>query len=202
MGEERAVPGRPYEESGGPVKLLDARPARARRSTRVVSAALVAVILGGCATGMTDRGDLVVSAPAVAVPEQGTIRPADLKEFEGMVSGAGMPVVVNVWASWCAPCRAEAPLLARAAKRYRGKVTFLGVLSRDSPGAGLKFMRTYAVGYPSVLDATSEISPFLRVNGLPTTLVFDRHGALVTRVFGGISEQRLAASIDESLRAP
>lgn len=119
-----------------------------------------------------------------------------------MISGAGKPVVVNVWASWCAPCRAEAPLLARAAKRYRGNVAFLGVLSRDSPDAGLKFMRTYSVAYPSVVDVTSEISPYLQVNGLPTTLVFDRHGALVTRVFGGISEQRLAASIDESLRVP
>ena len=151
---------------------------------------------------MTDRGDLVVSAPAVAVPAEGTILPADLKDFEGMVSGAGMPVVVNVWASWCAPCRAEAPLLARAANRYRGKVIFLGVLSRDSPNAGLKFMRTYGMGYPSVLDVTSEISPFLKVSGLPTTMVFDRHGSLVTRVFGGISEQRLAASINESLRTP
>ncbi len=117
-----------------------------------------------------------------------------------MISGAATPVVVNVWASWCAPCRAEAPLLARAAKRYRGKVAFLGVLSRDSPGDGLRFMQTYGMAYPSVLDATSEISPFLQVKGLPTTLVFDRHGTLVTRVFGGISEQRLAASIDESLR--
>ena len=184
------------------MKRLGTRLGRSRCSTRAASVALFAVILGGCATGMTDRGDLVVSAPAVAVPEQGTIRSADLKGFEGMVSGAGTPVVVNVWASWCAPCRAEAPLLARAAKRYRGKVTFLGVLSRDSPDAGLKFMRTYRLAYPSVLDATSEISPFLQVNGLPTTFVFDRHGSLVTRVFGGISEQRLAASIDESLRAP
>ncbi len=149
---------------------------------------------------MTGRGDLVVSAPPVALPDQATIRAAELKEFQGMISGAGMPVVVNVWASWCAPCRAEAPLLARAANRYRGKVAFLGVLSRDRPGAGLKFMNTFAMAYPSVLDATSEISPFLQVKGLPTTLVFDRHGALVTRVFGGVSEQRLAASIDESLR--
>ena len=202
MGEKRPVLGRRYEEPGDTVKRLGIRSGRSRCWSRVGSAALVTVILGGCATGMTDRGDLVLSAPAVSVPEQGTIRPADLMEFEGMVSGAGTPVVVNVWASWCAPCRAEAPLLARAAKRYRGKVTFLGVLSRDSPGAGLKFMRTYAMGYPSVLDATSEISPFLRVKGLPTTLVFDRHGALVTRVFGSISEQRLAASIDESLRVP
>ena len=166
------------------------------------SAALLAVVLAGCATGMTDRGDLIISAPVVAMPDAGTIQPAGLKEFEGMVSGAGAPVVVNVWASWCAPCRAEAPLLARAEKRYRGKVAFLGVLSRDSPAAGLKFMRTYAVTYPSVVDVTSEIGPFLQVKGLPTTLVFDRHGTLVTRVFGGISEQRLAASIDESLRVP
>ena len=164
--------------------------------------ALVAFALGGCAAGMTDRGDLVLSGPPIALPEAGTIRPARLNQFEGMVASLGTPVVVNVWASWCAPCRAEAPLLARAERRYRGRVAFLGVLSRDNADAGLKFMRSYSLVYPSVLDVTSEISPFLQVSGLPTTLVFDRHGALVTRVFGGISEQRLAASIDESLRVP
>ncbi len=173
-----------------------------RHAARVGAAAIGVAVLAGCTTGMADRGDLLVSAPAVELPDEGTIQPAGLNAFEGMISGAGSPVVINVWASWCAPCRAEAPLLARAAKRYRGKVAFLGVLSRDDPAAGLKFMRTYAMTYPSVVDVTSEISPFLQVEGLPTTLVFDRHGALVTRVFGGISEQRLAASIDESLRVP
>ena len=173
-----------------------------RRSMQLASGTVIGLLLGGCATGMTDRGDLVVSAPAVRLPGPGMVLPANLNEFEGMVSGAETPVVVNVWASWCAPCRAEAPLLARAANRYRGKVTFLGVLSRDRPDEGLKFMRTYAITYPSVLDVTAEISAFLKVSGLPTTLVFDRHGSLVTRVFGGISEQRLAASIDEALRAP
>lgn len=171
-----------------------------RSFAKAGAAALAAVVLAGCATGMTDRRDLVISAPAVAWPKERTIQPAGLKTFEGMVSGAASPVVVNVWASWCAPCRAEAPLLARAERRYRGKVAFLGVLSRDSPADGLKFMRSYSMAYPSVVDVTSDISAFLRVKGLPTTLVFDRHGVLVSQVFGGISEQRLAASIDESLR--
>lgn len=202
MGKERPIACGDQSKPARQVKRLVTGSGGVRRAWKAGVAALFAVVLSGCATGMTDRGDLVVSGPAVALPEEGTIRPAGLKDFEGMVSGAGTPVVVNVWASWCAPCRAEAPLLARAAKRYRGQVAFLGVLSRDSPSAGLKFMRTYGVAYPSVLDATSEISPFLQVNGLPTTLVFDRHGVLVTRVFGGVSEQRLAASIDESLRAP
>ena len=202
MGEEWPIGFEDKCEPAGEVNRFGPGSGVARSLLKAGSAALIAVVLTGCATGMTGRGDLVVSGTAVALPADGTIRPADLKDFEGMVSGAGTPVVVNVWASWCAPCRAEAPLLARAAKRYRGKVAFLGVLSRDNPGAGLKFMRTYGMAYPSVLDLTSEISPFLRVNGLPTTLVFDRHGVLVTRVFGGVSEQRLAASIDESLRSP
>ena len=64
--------------------------------------------------------------------------------FEGDIAGT-----VN---SRCSPCRAEAPLLARAEKRYRGKVAFLGVLPSDSPAAGLKFMRAYALTYPSVVD--------------------------------------------------
>lgn len=202
MGAERANAGPNRPRSFGPLRPAWDCSWLTRGVAKAGSAVLAAVVLAGCATGMTGRRDLVISAPAVALPKERTIEPADLKTFEGMVSGAASPVVVNVWASWCAPCRAEAPLLARAEKRYRGRVAFLGVLSRDSPSDGLKFMRTYAMTYPSVVDVTSEISAFLRVKGLPTTLVFDRHGALVSQVFGGISEQRLAASIDESLRVP
>lgn len=156
--------------------------------------------LGGCATGMTNRANLVAVGPFLPMPVDGTIVNASNKGFQGVVAASNIPVVVNVWASWCAPCRAEAPLLARAAKSYRGRVAFLGVLSDDSPVAAKTFMKRYGIGYPSVVDVASEIGPFLGVNGLPTTLVFAPGGRLLSRVSGGISEQRLVAHIEESLK--
>ncbi len=160
---------------------------------------VLAVLLSACATGLNDRPILTAVGPPLAIPSLGTVANASGVGFQGMVAASKLPVVVNVWASWCAPCRAEAPMLARAAKTFRGRVVFLGVLSDDSPVAAKAFMKRYGITYPTVVDVKSEIGPFLGVSGLPTTLVFATGGRLLSRVNGGISEQRLAAHIEEAL---
>lgn len=182
---------------GASMKSLRHRKIRVFAATGSV---VLAGLLGACATGMADRPNLVAAGPLLKMPSAGTVVGAAGASFQGMVAASKVPVVVNVWASWCAPCRAEAPMLARAAKNYRGRVTFLGVLSDDSPIAAKEFMNRYGITYPSVVDIKSEIGPFLGVRGLPTTLVFATGGRLLSRVNGGISEQRLAAHIEEALR--
>lgn len=121
--------------------------------------------------------------------------------FGGILVGLrGTPVVVNVWASWCPPCRAEMPLLQRAAARYRGRVVFLGVASKDAKGAAAKFLDKVDVTYPNVFDASGEVRAQLGLRGFPTTYLFDASGELRDAVVGGITEPRLAAQLADLLR--
>ena len=131
------------------------------------------------------------------VPET-QLLPTTLSEFEEMLVGLrGKPVAVNIWASWCGPCRAEMPLLQRAAETYGGKVTIIGVDSRDSPREAREFLKDVGVDYPNVFDATGDIRKALGLRGFPTTYFFDDSGRLVATVVGGISEARLAAQLEE-----
>ena len=169
------------------------------RRLRGVCAAL-GVLLSGCATSMVRGGGPVIDGPGRPLPAVGTMTRANRADFTAMIAGArGHPIVVNVWASWCPPCRAEAPLLARAARTYAGRVAFLGVVSRDDPAAASRFVTRYGLDYPNVVDSGDVIAPFLGVRGLPTTFIFGSDGRLRVSVSGGISEQRLAAQISDAL---
>jgi cytochrome c biogenesis protein CcmG/thiol:disulfide interchange protein DsbE len=124
-----------------------------------------------------------------------------VQDFEGILVGQrGKPVVVNVWASWCGPCRVEAPLLQRAAARYRDEVAFIGVDSKDDVDAGRAFLDRFGITYPNVFDDSGGIRAALGLRGFPTTYIFDRQGRLEAKVFGGISEQTLAARIVDARR--
>jgi cytochrome c biogenesis protein CcmG/thiol:disulfide interchange protein DsbE len=109
-------------------------------------------------------------------------------------------VVVNVWASWCPPCRTEAPLLQRAADDYDSRVVFLGVDSRDDADVGREFLDRYGISYPNVFDGSGTIRRLLGVREFPTTYIFGTHGELSAEVTDGISEQTLAAHLDNALR--
>ncbi len=163
--------------------------------------AVVAVMAASCATGAGAGFDYRPDAPPVAVPAPAALQAATVAEFEGMmVTERGRPVVVNVWASWCGPCRVESPLLARAARAYGDSVAFIGIDSRDDETAARQFIARYDLAYPHLFDTTGQIRNRLQLRGFPTTYIFDREGALRYRVVGGINEQELAARLDELLR--
>ena len=91
----------------------------------------------------------------------------------------GHPVVVNKWASWCAPCRAEFPELQRAALEYGKRVAFLGVNSDDDRGDAARFLKRYPVTYPSYSDPRSAIAHSLNPATIfPTTIFYDSAGRL------------------------
>ncbi|MQA75522.1 MAG: redoxin domain-containing protein [Solirubrobacterales bacterium] len=90
----------------------------------------------------------------------------------------GHPAVVNVWASWCGPCRFEFPDLQRVAARIGDEVAFIGVDSEDSDDAARTFLDELPLPYPSVSDPDGEVFDELELRGLPGTAFYDADGEL------------------------
>jgi cytochrome c biogenesis protein CcmG/thiol:disulfide interchange protein DsbE len=114
----------------------------------------------------------------------------------------GFPVVVNKWASWCPPCRAEFPFFRAQAARRARKLAFLGVDANDNDADARKFLARLPVGYPSFRDPESRIAAeFGGVQAFPTTAFYDRKGRLAFLHQGGYaSERKLAEDIDRYAR--
>lgn len=164
-------------------------------------ALITSILLAACAT-TSAATDFVASGQPAPLPPGGALTEASAEDFESILVGArGRPVVVNVWASWCPPCRSEAPLLERAANDYDGQVVFIGVASRDSRGAANDFMDRYGLSYPNLLDTSGDIRRELGMRAFPTTYVFDRDGTILAADVSGVSEQTLAAQLEDALRS-
>jgi cytochrome c biogenesis protein CcmG, thiol:disulfide interchange protein DsbE len=93
---------------------------------------------------------------------------------------AGRPMLINVWASWCGPCKVELPLLARAHREWGDRVAFLGVDAQDASAEAWKTLTAAGVEYPQLEDPEGRSrAPFGWNSGLPLTLFFDAHGRMV-----------------------
>jgi cytochrome c biogenesis protein CcmG/thiol:disulfide interchange protein DsbE len=98
---------------------------------------------------------------------------------ERLASLKGYPVVVNKWASWCGPCRAEFPHFQKASRALGKKVAFIGVDSNDNYGDAAKFLKQYPVSYPSYKDGSNTVAQvFNGVVAFPTTVFYDASGKL------------------------
>ncbi len=175
---------------------------RLRRAAagRLAITLLGVVILAGCTATTAGGTDYVATGDPVDVPTE-PLASVDGEEFGGILVGQrGRPVVVNVWASWCGPCRVEAPLLQDAAEEYGDRVAFIGIASRDERSAALEFLDRYDIRYPNLFDASGEVREALGLRGLPTTYIFDAEGRGQATVIGGIGEQQLAAQLEDALR--
>jgi cytochrome c biogenesis protein CcmG/thiol:disulfide interchange protein DsbE len=160
----------------------------------------VAAWVGWTALAEPDLPDFAASGEALDLPAEGSFPTVSLEEFEGILVGQlGRPVVVNIWASWCAPCRTEMPLLQDAADTYSDRVVILGVASNDDPGEARRFLDETGLDYPNVFDISGEIRVALGLTAYPTTYVFGADGTIRARVNGGISEQRVAGLIEDAL---
>jgi thiol-disulfide isomerase/thioredoxin len=119
----------------------------------------------------------------------------------------GTVTVMNVWGSWCGPCRAEAPELVDAAERLGDRAQFYGINVRDSPDAARAFERAFDIPYPSIHpdDSARTILAFggvLTAAAVPSTVVIDADGAVAARVVGQVNASTLIGLVkDASLDA-
>ena len=99
--------------------------------------------------------------------------------------------VVNVWASWCGPCRAETPILVNFAEK-NPQIQFVGIVTRDNLSAAKAFATRYKMNYPTFID-DSLIAKFqgsIPANGIPTTLIIDKSGKVAARINGATTVAR------------
>lgn len=201
-------------EAAAPTLLAEKR-SRVSTPLKVVGVGLVAALLALLiwATLAAGRGSSLVArvaagkkppAPAfnlgVIWPQTATWPPAlkaalsdgrlDLRELRGH------PVAVNFWASWCIPCRQEAPILHAGAMRHRGQVAFVGVDVKDFASDARAFARKYKVNYVSARDGSGDSTwNNYGLTGVPETYFLDASGHIVAHVPGAVSAETLEEGI-------
>jgi len=118
----------------------------------------------------------------------------NLRELRGQVA------VVNFWASWCYPCKQEAPAFRQAAERYRGRVAFVGIDVQDLKSAARGFLRRYRVNYVSLHDAPNNTYTAYGLTGVPETYLLDRRGRTVEHAVGRLDFSDLTKMIEPLLK--
>lgn len=106
--------------------------------------------------------------------------------------------VVNVWASWCSPCRAEAPTLVALSEKYKN-VEFIGILTRDNPATAEAFARRFKLTYPTIIDDSILIGfkGSLPANAIPSTVILDKNGRVAARISGVVTVASLTQLIEK-----
>ena len=169
---------------------------------KLVVAALVVAAIGGAYALFLNRSDagevggpVAMSTPLPALEGDavsgGTV---DLADFRGDVT------VINVWATWCGPCRREQPGLVRAAKRYEDRgVRFVGLNYQDNRAAAQAWVEEYDVPYESLVDEQGRYADDLGFPYLPDTYIVDAEGTIRWAIFGETSEAEVSSLLDEVL---
>jgi len=105
----------------------------------------------------------------------------------------GTPFVLNFWASWCIPCREEAPILERGWRRDAPRgVLYLGLNMQDITGDARNFLQQFGITYPTIRDQSNDVARSYGATGIPETYFVSARGRVVGHVVGVVSDQELA----------
>ncbi|MEU3844638.1 TlpA disulfide reductase family protein [Streptomyces sp. NPDC028635] len=199
--------------SRAPQRSSRTRTARSRAAVFAATAAAAALTLSACSSGGTSGGggqtNFVMGKNGIATADKG--ERADAPDLSGeTVDGKqldvagfkGKVVVINVWGSWCPPCRAEAPGFEKVYQELKGQgVQFVGINTRDtSTGPARAFDEEFGISYPSLYDPTGKLmlrfkKGTLNPQSIPSTLVIDRTGKIAARTLQPLSEDKLRTMI-------
>lgn len=153
------------------------------------------------------------SSPVTEIPLADRGEPVEIvgTDLEGeplaLTDYRGQVVVVNVWGSWCVPCREEAPVLARLSAEYASQgISFVGIDVRDNIDAARAFEARYGITYPSVDDPQARtllaFQGTIPMQAVPSTVVLDRQGRPASRIIGLLQESTLRTLMDTALGEP
>lgn len=146
---------------------------------------VVLLVLSACGSGQLAGQELADLPPITGDRLAATLAESD------------KPAVVNIWASWCGPCRSEAPLLTAAHAAYGDQIDFIGVDVQDNQADAKKFIAEFGLGFTHYFDRERSVPEFYGGFGTPITFFFDNTGTLVDTHLGVIDERALALGIDE-----
>jgi thiol-disulfide isomerase/thioredoxin len=177
------------------------------RKSTVLLALAVALVSAACTSGGSDAAHKPVPATnattAPLLPTDAQALPDFTTDQYHQLLGQlkGTPVVVNLWGSWCGPCRQEASLLKKASDTYGKQIQFLGIDILDAKPSAQKYMDEFGLTFPSVFDPSGggDIRNQLGYIGQPDTLFYDASGKLVSDHEGQITQQELADGIAKIL---
>lgn len=173
---------------------------------KLLSHFVIAII---AVTSLTACGGGSSTAEESFIEGSGAITKIDIKDRKAAPALSGMTLtgktfifnpgkvaVVNVWASWCSPCRAEIPILIELSRQYP-EVQFMGILTRDNPVNAEAFARRLAIPYPTFIDDSLLIGfkETLPANAIPSTVLIDKSGNVAARISGEVTLTSLSKLI-------
>lgn len=179
----------------------------------VAGAVIAALIVGLLVVGLVARGGSTTIDDALVTGQR---PPAPDISLPVLVTGPGLPpvgqtaslaslrgtaVVLNLWASWCGPCRDEAPIFEKAWNRYKGKgALVLGLDLQDLSENALAFVKQYGITYPSLRDGTDASKRDLEATGVPETFIIDKQGRIALHITGQVTDLRqISVPLDQVL---
>lgn len=170
-------------------------PEKKGRATQIIIAAAIGILLA------LGYGLWPQSSPSIGARAPGfSLSLFDSSEIS-LTELHGQVVVVNFWASWCLPCRDEAPVLERVWQGYKDKeVVFVGVNVNDVGAKAMAFIEEFTITYPNGPDPYDRISRAYHRTGVPETYLIGKDGHLAKQYIGPIAEASLRAALEELLK--
>ena len=172
---------------------------RGRMPMRVLVAAIsISVAAAGC--GGDSQGAPVVDG---AADKLASVKLTPVADAEPIALGQAtpLPLVVNLWATWCPPCRKELPDFEKVAQDRADSVRFVGINVGEDEASATKFLNSVGVTFDQYLDENSELQLALDVTGMPSTAFFAADGTLTEVVSGALTRTQLEEKVDALTKA-